>query len=51
MRPKSQQQVYTIELKLNNFGLTRSVKVKAASREAAERRALKRNPNALGVKI
>lgn len=31
-------------------GITRSVKVSAATREVAEARALKRNPSATGVK-
>jgi hypothetical protein len=30
-------------------GMTRTVQVKASSREVAEQRALKRNPNATGV--
>lgn len=49
MRTKSQQQVHTIVLEFP-LGIIRSVKVKAATREAAERRALKRNPSAIGIK-
>jgi hypothetical protein len=49
VRPKPRKQVYTIWLMFPN-NTSRSVKVKAASREVAERRALKRNPGASGVK-
>ena len=49
MRTKSQQQVYTIVLEFP-LGIVRSVKVKAGSREVAERRAMKRNPSAIGIK-
>jgi len=49
-RLKPQQQLYIFTLEFPK-GITRTVKVKAASREAAERRALKRNPTAIGVKI
>jgi hypothetical protein len=49
MRTKKSQRLYTVVLTYEN-GLTRSVQVRAASREVAESRALKRNPNAIGVK-
>jgi hypothetical protein len=49
MRTKKSKQVFSIELVFEN-GLTRTVKVRAATREVAERRALKRNPSAKGVK-
>lgn len=48
MRPGPSKQLYTIVVVYAN-GLTRSVKVKAASREVAERRALKRHSGAVGV--
>jgi hypothetical protein len=46
---KSPKQLYEITLEFQN-GSTRMVKVKASSREVAERRALKFHPNAVGVK-
>lgn len=49
MRTKKSQRVYPIELVYPN-GVTRTVKVKASTREVAENRALKRNPAATGVK-
>lgn len=49
MRPKKSQRLYTVILTYVN-GLTRTVQVKASSREVAENRALKHNPNASGVK-
>lgn len=49
MRTKKTQKMHIIVLTFAN-GLTRSVKVKAASRQTAEDRALKRNPAATGVK-
>lgn len=49
MRPRKSQRLYTVVLTYSN-GMTRSVKVKASSREVAESRALKHNPNATGVK-
>lgn len=49
VRLKKTQQVYTVTLQFPN-GVTRTVQVKAASREVAEARALKRNRNATGVK-
>lgn len=49
MRTKKSKQLFQIELIYEN-NLTRTVKVRATSREIAERRALKRNPSAKGVK-
>lgn len=49
MQIRSKQQVYTITLRFPKE-VTRDVKVRASSREIAEHRALKRNPNALGIK-
>lgn len=49
MRIKSKKQLYQIVLTYAN-GVTRRVPVKASNREVAEDRALKRNPNAMGVK-
>jgi len=49
MRTKKSKQVFSIVLVYEN-NMTRTVKVRAASREVAERRALKRNPSAKGVK-
>jgi hypothetical protein len=49
MKTKSKSRLYRIELEYDN-GMTRTVSVKASSREVAEDRALKRNPNAKGVK-
>lgn len=48
-RVKKKSQLYRITLTYEN-GMTRSVPVKASSREIAEDRALKRNPAAKGVK-
>jgi hypothetical protein len=50
MRTKRSKQLYTIVLVFEN-NMTRTVKVRAASREVAEARALKRNPSAKGVKF
>lgn len=49
MQPKPSKRLYNIIIEFAN-GMTRSVKVKAATREAAENRALKFHPNAVGVK-
>lgn len=49
MRTKKSKQLFSIELFYEN-NMTRTVKVRATSREIAEKRALKRNPNAVGVK-
>lgn len=49
MQKKSSKKPYSITLEYIN-GVTRTVKVVASSREVAERRALKRNPAATGVK-
>lgn len=49
MQVKSQKKLYNITLEFDS-GMTRSVKVKAVSRSAAEERALKFHPRAKGVK-
>lgn len=49
MQFKSPKQMYPIVVELHN-GMTRTVKVKAVSRAAAEKRALKFNPAAKGIK-
>jgi hypothetical protein len=49
MRPKPKSKVYNVVLEYAN-ATTRTVQVKASSREVAERRALKHNPGAVGVK-
>jgi len=49
MRTKKSKQLFTIELLYEN-GMTRTVKVRATTREIAEKRALKFNPTAKGVK-
>lgn len=49
MRTKKSKKLFTIVLVYEN-DMTRTVKVRAVSREVAENRALKRNPNAKGVK-
>lgn len=46
---KSSKKPYTITLEFAN-AVTRSVKVKATSRDVAEHKALKYNPSAIGVK-
>ena len=48
MKAKKASRVYNITLVYEN-NLTRDVKVRASSREVAETRALKRNPNAIGI--
>lgn len=48
MRTKSTKKLFNIVLVYHN-NMTRTVKVKAASREVAERRAMKLNPAATGV--
>jgi hypothetical protein len=48
MKTKSKSQMYRITLIYAN-NMTRTVQVKASSREIAENRALKRNPGATGV--
>ena len=48
MKAKKASRVYTLTLVYEN-NLTRDVKVRASSREVAEKRALKRNPNAIGI--
>lgn len=49
MLAKNGQKLYHVVLVFAN-DLTRTVKVKASSRDVAERRALKRNRGAIGVK-
>lgn len=49
MRTKQSQKMYVITLTYPN-NETKTVKVRATSRAVAESRALKRNPNADGVK-
>jgi len=49
MRTKKSKKLFSIEVVFEN-GMTRTVKVRAVSREVAENRALKRNPSAKGVK-
>lgn len=49
MQKKKSKQLYRIPIEFAN-GMTRTVKVKATSRENAEARALKFHPNAKGVK-
>lgn len=49
MQLKKTKRPYTVVLVFLN-DVTRSVIVQATSREVAETRALKRNPNATGVK-
>lgn len=49
LRQKPTQTLYPVTL-IFDKGLTRQVRIKASSREVAEKRALKRNPSALGVK-
>lgn len=49
MRTKKSKFLHKIVLVYDN-DMTRTVKVRATTREIAERRALKRNPSAKGVK-
>ncbi len=49
MQLRKKQNRYVINLEFRN-GITRFVTAKASSREIAEHRALKRNPEAVGVK-
>lgn len=49
MQLKSSKQLYSVTLTFPNE-ITRTVRVKAGSREAAERKALKFNSGATGVK-
>ena len=46
---KSTKRLYAVEVEFQN-GLTRTVKVKASSKDQAEIKALKRHPSAKGVK-
>jgi hypothetical protein len=49
MQQKKASRVFTITLVYEN-NLTRDVRVRAKSREVAEQRAMKRNPNAIGIR-
>lgn len=49
MRLTKSKKLYNVVLVFTN-DVTRTVQVQASSREIAENRALKRNPNALAVK-
>jgi ribosomal protein L1 len=49
MQTKKSKRPYSIVVEFPN-GLTRTVKVRAVTREIAERKALKFHPNAIGVK-
>jgi hypothetical protein len=49
MRSRPGQKLFRVVLQYPNE-MTRTVTVKASSREVAESRALKRNPRAIGVK-
>lgn len=49
MQKKSSKQVFPIVVEFES-GATRTVKVKAVTREQAERRALKFHPTAVGIK-
>lgn len=49
MQTKKSKRAYAIVLEFNN-GVTRTVKVRAVTREIAERKALKFNPSAIGIK-
>ena len=49
MQSKSPKRLYNVVIEYAN-GVTRTVKVKAVSREKAEKRARKFHPNAIGVR-
>lgn len=49
VRVKRSKQLHHVTLVYEN-NMTRTVQVQAKDRETAEKRALKRNPNAIGVK-
>jgi hypothetical protein len=49
LQTKSKKELYTVVVEFEN-GKTKDVKVKAVDREAAEARALKFNPSAIGIK-
>lgn len=49
MQAKKSKRLYHIVLEFNN-GVTRTVAIRAVTREVAEQRALKFHPNAKGVK-
>lgn len=48
MQTRKSKQLFRIELRFPG-GLTRGVKVRAVTREIAERKAMKHNPGAIGV--
>lgn len=48
MQIKKSKRLFVIPLKFKG-GITRSVNVRAVTREIAEQKAMKRNPNAIGV--
>lgn len=48
MQIKKPKQLFVVALKFNG-GITRIVKVRAVTRDVAERQALKRNKSAIGV--
>lgn len=49
MKTPTKSRMYTVVLLYAN-NMTRTIQVKASSREVAENRALKRNPHAIGIK-
>jgi phenylacetate-coenzyme A ligase PaaK-like adenylate-forming protein len=49
MQIKKSKRLYNIVVEYQN-GMTRSVKIRAVTREIAEKKALKFHPNAIGVK-
>ena len=49
MRTKKSKRLYHVEVEFQN-GMTRTVKVRAVTRDIAEKRALKFHPSAKGVK-
>jgi len=49
MRTKKSKQLFNIVLEYEN-GITRTIKVRAVTREIAEKRAMKFNPRAKGVR-
>lgn len=49
MQTKKSKRAFSIILQFEN-GVTRTVKIRAVTREIAERKALKFNPSAIGIK-
>jgi hypothetical protein len=49
MKIPSKKRLCRVVIEMQN-GMTRTIQVAASSREVAERRALKRNPSAIGIK-